>query len=385
MTAEYPDTWDEERLQSLIDNQVRESRQIEYKEKLPGPSGADRREFLADVSSFANSSGGHIIYGMKSNSGLPIEPCDVGEENLDAVTLRLENLARDGIDPRIPGLSIRPVPLQKGGHAVVIWIPRSWAAPHMVTLEGLSRFYGRNSAGKYQLDVSELRGAFVASETGQEKLRRFRLERIALIEAGETPAPLSGGPRLVLHIVPFGAIQGVSAYDVASLASIPNEIRPLYDNGWSSRHNFDGFLTYTGEPEATSYVQVFRDGTIEAVDTRILEGKQYIPSILYEQQLMDRLSKYLDIQRRLGVTMPVIVMLSLIGVKGYTMGVDPGRFFNASLRPIDRDVLLVPEIVIEEFNIDPSQTLKPAFDSIWNAAGWSGSMNYNDAGKWVGR
>ena len=49
-------------LQALIENEVAESRTIEYKQSLPGNSRDDRKEFLADVSSFANASGGHLIY-----------------------------------------------------------------------------------------------------------------------------------------------------------------------------------------------------------------------------------------------------------------------------------------------------------------------------------
>jgi hypothetical protein len=37
-----------------------------------------------------------------------------------------------------------------------IRIPPSWAAPHIVTFQGLSRFYPRNSAGKYPLDAGEI-------------------------------------------------------------------------------------------------------------------------------------------------------------------------------------------------------------------------------------
>ena len=48
----------------------------------------------------------------------------------------------------------------QGNQIVLVRIPRSWVSPHMVTHKGTSRFFARNSAGKYQLDVSELRTAF---------------------------------------------------------------------------------------------------------------------------------------------------------------------------------------------------------------------------------
>lgn len=50
--------------------------------------------------------------------------------------------------------------------------------------------------------------------------------------------------------------------------------------------------------------------------------------------------------------------------------------------PIDRDALISPEILVESFEIDPTKVMRPIFDSIWNAAGWPRSMNYDEAGEW---
>src|SRR5258708_28643064 len=58
-------------LQALVDNQVTERKTTEYKEALPGNADGDKKEFLADVSSFANASGGDLIYGIKEQSGVP--------------------------------------------------------------------------------------------------------------------------------------------------------------------------------------------------------------------------------------------------------------------------------------------------------------------------
>ena len=54
----------EEDLQALIDNSVLEIKTIEYKQSLPSNAESAKKEFLADVSSFANASGGDIIYGI---------------------------------------------------------------------------------------------------------------------------------------------------------------------------------------------------------------------------------------------------------------------------------------------------------------------------------
>lgn len=149
----------EQDLLDLISNQVREDKRIEFKLTLPGNSDKEKKEFLADISSFANASGGDLIFGMKAQAGLPSNLVGLQLASLDAEILRLENILRDGLDPRIPNVGIQGVTL-KSASALVIRVPRSWIPPHRVKYGGTSRFYSRNSAGKYELDVSEMRPLF---------------------------------------------------------------------------------------------------------------------------------------------------------------------------------------------------------------------------------
>src|SRR5262245_6466295 len=91
-------------LQSLLSQKVSERRTIEYKETLPGGGYEDRLEFLADVSSFANAAGGYLIYGMRADAGEPTDLCGITGVSGDAAVLRLEDMIRACIQPRIPGL-----------------------------------------------------------------------------------------------------------------------------------------------------------------------------------------------------------------------------------------------------------------------------------------
>ena len=53
-------------IETLVSAGTLESRYLEYKEALPGGSEADKHELLADVSAFANASGGVILLDRKS-------------------------------------------------------------------------------------------------------------------------------------------------------------------------------------------------------------------------------------------------------------------------------------------------------------------------------
>jgi predicted HTH transcriptional regulator len=110
-------------LQVLVDNKVREIKTVEYKQGLPGNSDGEKREFLYDISSLANASGGDLIYGMKEIDGVAAEVSGLQISNVDGEILRLEGIICTGIEPRIPGLVIHPVPLRNKGVAIVIRVP----------------------------------------------------------------------------------------------------------------------------------------------------------------------------------------------------------------------------------------------------------------------
>src|SRR5262245_7743403 len=95
-------------IDSLVANSVTERRTLDYKEFLPGGTDDDKREFLSDVASFANASGGDIVYGVGDErdengraTGIPRSAEGLGVSNIGEHKARLEASARDGIAPRI--------------------------------------------------------------------------------------------------------------------------------------------------------------------------------------------------------------------------------------------------------------------------------------------
>jgi predicted HTH transcriptional regulator len=83
----------------LIEQEVYERKTLDYKRDLPGGTDQEKKEFLADVSSFANTEGGELIFGVIEAAGAPREVAGVAAGNLDAEKLRLQNLLRDGLQP----------------------------------------------------------------------------------------------------------------------------------------------------------------------------------------------------------------------------------------------------------------------------------------------
>lgn len=105
---------------------------------------------------------------------------------MDPEILRLEHVARGGLQPRIANIAFYPVPIRGGGNVLIIRVPRSYNPPHRIIRQGSNRFWARSAAGKYEPDINELRTFFNAGPQLADRIRNFRFDRIAKIAAGQT-------------------------------------------------------------------------------------------------------------------------------------------------------------------------------------------------------
>ncbi len=231
----------------------------------------------------------------------------------------------------------------------------------------------------------------------------FRDERLAKIIAGEMPAKLDEkAPKIVLHVIPFGAFDPTMKFNMDSLMLADNihltrplSLHPIPPGYTKLKYNVDGLLhdnllhdslrgvVYT---PSTSYTQVFRNGTIESVDTSILGAwgdDRITRGDIYEPRLLEALKRFLAVQKQLGGNLPLIVMISLLGVQDFRIG-----FSRANRWPddeqnhrIDRPDLVMPEAMIDSFDDDLPTIMKPIFDNIAQAANWPRSMMYDESGE----
>jgi len=239
---------------SLVNEKVTERRTLEYKEKLPGGSDLDKKEFLADVCSFANLIGGDILYGIRDErdgdgkpTGIPESVVGLAGLNLSAERERLESIIRNGIQPRIPNVQSAELQMEEHGPVLLLRIARR-IKPHMVTFKGTSRFYSRHSTGKYQLDVQEIGQAFAEQRSLGERMREWRMERIAKIIGEAGPVILEGPSRFLLH---FGMRLSLSNPD-----------------GIGVQHTFDRDVIQTPEVEIDRMEpKPYRDSLLPVVDS----------------------------------------------------------------------------------------------------------------------
>lgn len=380
-----------EDLERLIRDGVSEGKTLEYKQALPADADSDKKGFLADVSSFANTVGGFLIYGMTEEKGMPKALVAINMVDQDTEIRRLDNLIRDGIAPRIKS-QIKILSHESGG-ILVIQVERSWTSPHRVTFKGHDKFYARNSAGKYPLDVGELKSAFLLSQTLSEKVKRFHEERIAAVETEKAFHPLIAEAKTVLHIIPLNSFDQGQQIDLQKVIDTPGKLRPLDCRGWDHRINLEGFLAYSGSRDesgrAYAYAQLFRNGIIEAVNCSILghtrhatqDGKTYVPTLTFEDELIKSTNEYLALLHELGAQPPFVMFISILGAEGRHLGVSSnmGSWIH-EYPPIDRHIIDLPEIIVDDYGMDAAKILRPSFNLFWNVCGYPRSHNYDEDG-----
>src|SRR5262249_42036510 len=127
----------------------------------------------------------------------------------------LESIALTGIEPRLTNLRIRAIPLS-GGHVIIVRVPRSFIPPHRVIAQNSNRFYARAGSRKYEPDVEQLRHLFTDAPAMLERIRSFHSNRLVKIAAGDTPIPLGGLGKVVLHVAPLPAFADGRMADIVS-------------------------------------------------------------------------------------------------------------------------------------------------------------------------
>lgn len=379
----------EEDIKQLITNEELESRTIEYKSELPTNTYASKKKFLASIISFINTIGGDLIFGIQEDrsTGKPISHEGISSSNIDQEILRLEQIIRNGIEPIVPSSVYRTnyIEQQSGNYIFIIRLGRSWLRPHRISLNSKSKFYARATNGKYPMDILEIRSSILLSETLTNQIKTFKEERITKISFNESFLVLKTVPKIVIHIIPVVSFELGHYMDPSSIRF--QRWMPIFSSSANFRYNIDGLLYYdrlSSEQEYYTYVQIFKSGIIEAVDAYLLDlenNQKIFSSPAVENQIFLAIRNYLENLKSLEVDFPYIVFISFIGVEGYRIPLLGRRTSDL----IDREILYLPEIMIETEDYNLSKLIRPTFNSLYNAFGLERHSHFNEEGEWSPR
>ena len=162
-------------LTALIDNEAEESVHLEFKEaRALSKDDKKKTEIAKDVSAFANSDGGIIVYG--------IEEQDYKAHALSYIDGNtytkewLEQVIQDKIQRRIEGLEIFPI--RDNGDITksiyIVKIPRSSNTPHM---SADKCYYKRNNFRSVKMEDDEVRDLFYREATPNLKISSYNFYR----------------------------------------------------------------------------------------------------------------------------------------------------------------------------------------------------------------
>ena len=372
-----------EDLAALAANGVAESKTLEFKQSLPGQRDDEKKEFLADVSSMANTLGGVILYGVETlrddsgrDTGVANSLVGLPGINPDKERLRLHSLLNDGLSPSLSSqVFIREI--EGAGECapvVAIGLTRSVLAPHMVTFQRSGRFFRRSDAGKYQPDITELRGMFLESSSWLEEVERFRDARVAALSRD------SNASFCLIHLLALGRLKGMldlrDKWQALNLA-----VPPPSPSGWDHRFNAEGFQTYRrGSGGLESYSQCFRFGGFEGYSTRLIEqtddheNRKYLYATKMQHVVVTYASSCIQaLQSILGVDPPYVLMITLCGLAGARIPMDYSRHSSSE---IEGNLLSLPPVVLETGSLSKPE-MATMFDIVWQSAGYVAAPEFN--------
>jgi hypothetical protein len=382
-----PPDIDAARLESLRENQVAESRTLDYKERVP------KGDLWEDVTAFANTSGGDLLCGVRerldANGRRTGEPDAIvglpGPLTLDQLILGVENALRDVIKPRVTGITYHPIARGEDPPCLLIRVPRSPLGPHMVVQKGVGYFYGREARGNFPLDWGQIRDAFVEAHAAPERLARFRRERVIRLLAGETPIPTVAGAKIIFHALPLAPVDVWATFQTLDVPTqVIDAMAPLGGSPNDWRYNLDGFVVHTARTDLDrqTYSQCFRDGGLEGfgpLDGDERKGGFYCHHV--EVAVIRALNNYQRLWRILGVSGPMMMALTVSGIRGAKILTTARMVGPVREETFDQDVALIPELVVQDPHAPADRMLRPLFDLMWNGGGWAKSPWYLSTGE----
>lgn len=150
---ELPTTIQE--IDKFIQDQVQENLHLDYKDSRAIDNGK-RQEIAKDVSAFANSDGGLLIYGVVEQSQLPVR-MDDGVDHTKYKREWIEQLINNHISPRIDDVRIAQIPISPDKSVYAIRIPKTYRGPHQSYDKKYYKRFNFNSEPMEDYEINDVR------------------------------------------------------------------------------------------------------------------------------------------------------------------------------------------------------------------------------------
>ncbi len=168
---------EEELLTAIERGGLQETASLDLKRELPKPGR--NKELARDICAMTVD-GGVLLYGVDEREGHAPELTPI---ELAGAKERIDLVSRTAISepPSIEVFEI-PAAAKSGRGYLAVRVPASPQAPHMVTLQGENRFYGRGAAGNTPLSAGEVARLYAQRE-------RWEIDGATLLDTAVAEMP----------------------------------------------------------------------------------------------------------------------------------------------------------------------------------------------------
>ncbi len=176
--------WSLNSVKELIVRGAFEDESFDLKEILPHiRNEADKKRLQKSCAAFANANGGYLAFGIKDDKGLDVEERLVGLDPTLDFPQHFGSHARN-CNPSINWEFLNPpIKLDSGNVIHVVWIPKSWRAPHGVSgREGEFIFPKRTNQGNEAMSMEEIRSGFLGFYEKRLKLQLLQSELQTILQ-----------------------------------------------------------------------------------------------------------------------------------------------------------------------------------------------------------
>jgi hypothetical protein len=358
----------------------RENQQLEFKE---AKNSFDNEKLYKYCVAIANEGGGKLLLGVADKS-----PRSVVGSNSYRDTVKTAERIFEAVKFRVDVEEVK----HPGGRVLVFHIP---ARPTGTAYNLDGAYLMRSGSQLVAMSEDRLRSIFAEGSdkhhpqqsTMLKQAQSWRDKRLQMIVENDAPIKLASKSAIVLHLVPRNSLSNSTQIPPDRFQQ-PLRL-PLLDVVlMSHQFNTDGFLLLESNPEhqesSDAYVQLFRTGIIEAVSCWIIYrdgGGDKIDGPYVERGVVQSVQQNLKCLKSIDIQLPIVLFLSVVGAKGATLE-SFRTMLRFSPRPYNSNMVVGPAIYIEDFDIDVPAALRPAFDILWNASGYPGSLSYDKNDVW---
>jgi hypothetical protein len=369
-------TLDFEKINVLANNNTPEDQFLEYKREI-----GSNKEVAKDVCSFANGSGGLIIYGVEEQE--PGVPRIVGIDPQDSVE-QIDNVVASALSPRVKVIT-RLIPIPNSERALlVVSVPESDLKPHMVSSYEDRRYYVRRNATNIKMDEIEIQDAYQRRKKAQDDADKLALKviqgRYSLKYKDESWASFICIPRQTNdELIPIDR----ETQQFLSLFHTNYQGRGLF-NGYPEvgPEGFTIIRENQGEP-LNKYAFVGREGYVEF--TQMMGSTEYFPSLTVAQQALKFLDFCGQLYERVGYFGMVKIFLGIDHVGSLMLGLDQRRFWVETPKFKTGEIHVYREESVSALRAERERIGKAFMDRVYQAAGLMECDYFDSDGKFAPR